>query len=522
LVLSAALNPDASLLAAGIKGGSMMVLEVETGKRRYVRKAHGLNTLNVEFSPSGLRLASAGPDSRICIWSTESGDLERVLGPTQDMPLTLAFGASDDRLTSGHEHGRIRHWNLESGACDWMTSGPISEDAAPDGMMGLALSNDGGLIYGIGSRGVHVRTARLPIPVVLHHSAAEYPYAYDVDFSPSGRHLVSAGWDGTVRIWDVATGQPVVVLPCPASAFWARYSPDGRRLLVSSQQGYYSHRITSWNLSTLRKEGELDANFDHPSGIFVPRSGVVLLGVQAELWLVDPVTLEVRETRPFSPTVRSLALSPDGMSIACGTSDGACTILDSQSLDPLLRMEGHENDVEALAFSPDGERLATGARDATILIWDVRSGEERLKIDSPEGRRLFSIRFTKDGRRILTGSRYPAIRVWDATTGRELLQLAGHDNYVHGLAFSPDGRILASASGDNTVRLWDSRPLAERMAERDRVLAAELAQCGRVERLFELHGSFDGVVDAIEAESSLGPLEKHAAWNVAARFQRQG
>ena len=64
------------------------------------------------------------------------------------------------------------------------------------------------------------------------------------------------------------------------------------------------------------------------------------------------------------------------------------------------------------------------------------------------------------------------------------------------------------------MRLWDARPLKERVEERDRLLDAESAIRSKVERLFSELGTIEKVMAAIEADTALGPLEKHAAWNV--------
>ena len=70
----------------------------------------------------------------------------------------------------------------------------------------LHRTSEGAVVYAIALDGVHVRPAREPLPAVLRHEAGPYPYVYDVKFSPSGRHLASAVWDGAVRIWDTTTG----------------------------------------------------------------------------------------------------------------------------------------------------------------------------------------------------------------------------------------------------------------------------------------------------------------------------
>ena len=110
------------------------------------------------------------------------------------------------------------------------------------------------------------------------------------------------------------------------------------------------------------------------------------------------------------------------------------------------------------------------------------------------------------------------MRIWDAQCGEELLQLQGHEAYIHALALHPEGRILASASGDNTVRIWDSRPMAERLRERDRVLAAEREVLGRVEHLLRDLKDVAEVVERLRTDEGLDPLHRHAAVNVALRL----
>ena len=246
-----------------------------------------------------------------------------------------------------------------------------------------------------------------------------------------------------------------------------------------------------------------------------------MLGSWSELWILDPLTLAVREKKATPSPVWSLALSPDGTRLSYGMQNGSFVILDTQDLEPLCSIEAHAQGIKAMAFSPDGKLLATGGEDDEIRVWDIRSREERLRFDTPGIRDLFSLCFTPNGRRILSGSRHVSIGIWEAQSGLELVRLHGHEDYVHALTFSPDGRILASASGDNTVRLWDARPLAERIEEKDCILAAEHAIRGKVDDLFKELGTIERVMGAIEIDTTLGPLEKHAAWNVVHLSRRK-
>ncbi|MFH2001804.1 MAG: hypothetical protein ABIK28_19125 [Planctomycetota bacterium] len=186
-----------------------------------------------------------------------------------------------------------------------------------------------------------------------------------------------------------------------------------------------------------------------------------------------------------------------------------------KSLEPIISFKAHAKVVSSTVFSPDGKHLATGGEDGEIGVWDVETGDALWTGKRSGANEIYSLCFTSDGRRILSGCRLNSIGVWDAQTGLQLVDLHGHKSYMHGLALSPDGRILVSSSGDNTVRLWDTRPFKDRVEERDRLLAAEHAVSSKVELLFKEHGTIEKVLDAIEADPTLGPLDKHAAWNVA-------
>jgi WD40 repeat protein len=126
---------------------------------------------------------------------------------------------------------------------------------------------------------------------------------------------------------------------------------------------------------------------------------------------------------------------------------------------------GHSNPVRSVAFSPDGKTLASGSSDETVRLWDLAT---RQLLGEPlvgHSNSVLSVAFSPDGKTLASGSFDDTVRLWDLATRQPLGEpLVGHSLVVTSMAFSPDGKTLASGSYDFTVRLWDlatRQPLGE-------------------------------------------------------------
>jgi WD40 repeat protein len=167
--------------------------------------------------------------------------------------------------------------------------------------------------------------------------------------------------------------------------------------------------------------------------------------------------------------VTSVTFSPDGTTLASASGETVSLwdVRRRRRLGPPLT--GHHADVVTLAFSPDGKTLASGSNDPSILgplsgrnqsaiiFWDVERRRQLGKPMTAHGGPVLSLAFSPGGSTLASGSSEKTVILWDVERRRPLsAPMTGHSDSVRSIAFSSDGKTVASASGEETI-LWDVR-----------------------------------------------------------------
>lgn len=153
-------------------------------------------------------------------------------------------------------------------------------------------------------------------------------------------------------------------------------------------------------------------------------------------------------------SILTVALSPNGESLAAGTADGRIGLWLALSGKHVLDLDGHKGRVWSLAFSSDGLTLVSGGEDNFVRVWDIETGN-LLRILQGHTKPIWSVAYDSGSQTIASASEDCTVRVWNAKTGNCLATFDEHSRPVLSVAFSQDGQLLASASEDQTVRVWN-------------------------------------------------------------------
>ncbi|KIK41589.1 hypothetical protein CY34DRAFT_805883 [Suillus luteus UH-Slu-Lm8-n1] len=285
-----------------------------------------------------------------------------------------------------------------------------------------------------------LRTTReaevLPHQIILLHKR---PTVNDVVHIPGGQRIITGTNDGSIRVWDLESGEEIgdrwKVGDYPIAVKSLALSPNGLTLA----SGYKNGTMRLWDIGT---------------------------GKSIINW-----TAHTHE-------IRSVCWSPDGERVMSGSRDGTARVWHGQSgepvlgLNPMINLEC--NSVHTVAYSPDGMKIAAGGEEKNALnIWDARMGELLFTVEFQEersyfilddedstrnsgciGQPIFSLVWALDGKKLICGFQCGWIRIFDTATWQEIAIIDLDRLHVRRVTLFPNNRLLASATMSD-VRLWN-------------------------------------------------------------------
>ncbi|HQR07940.1 MAG TPA: WD40 repeat domain-containing protein [Gemmatales bacterium] len=284
--------------------------------------------------------------------------------------------------------------------------------------------------------------------------------------------LIATGGGRTVRVWDAATGKLLHVLTinqagrsiAPAAV---AFSPDGQMLaaLGSFGQGV----LMVWDLrgGQARQEMQLPQREDYstvmmdmPFLSFTSNNKHLLVKNYSEKAIrhFDLETgMEMRSYQDVSTALTTMAISPDGHSLAAGTEGRQVILWDTRSGQELKRLQ-HDYPLVSLAFSPNGQQLAAMDQDLAPRIWNLATGKELHTL--PARTRSVGIAWSTDGESLYVARQPDQLLTWNLKDQQEKTGAVPRGwvtgpLYLYTTKSNTDGLILGSLGrrGNNASRL---------------------------------------------------------------------
>ena len=228
----------------------------------------------------------------------------------------------------------------------------------------------------------------------------------------------------------------------------------------------------------------------------------------------------------------TLALSPDGRTIACGKEDGSVQRWDTDGEMSKGACMGHSDYVRSISWARSGGHIASGSEDGTILIREAKNGKVEVGPIATGQQMLYSLAYSPLDDRIASGGYNKTICIWDSNTGellvgpikdlgelvtsvvwssdssklysasdkfaRVLDSVSGtelhrfeHNNVLNSVALSPKHNVLACVGYNGVAQLWDTesyQPLGKPLLKKSiRLLCVSFSQDGR----YLAYGGYD-------------------------------
>jgi WD40 repeat protein len=446
-----ALSPDGRMLAVGLgygpDYGALRLCDLSSG-REFGTLNKGKDTVSeLVFSNDGSLLATGNGGKSVGIWDVATQRLPREVTFAANVG-KIAFSSDGKLLACGTWDGTCRLWDL--------------------------------------AQGKEVRQLR-------NEPAGKYSlYAI---FAPNGGPMAVWGYeDASIRLFD-ANGVKEIrrfkqegTARTESGSAWgwlysihASFSPNGKILAIcrNADRTRQGDRIDLWDVGSGKKLHSLvSAGFHGPSLLFFSPDGTKFASAGGNLWGGDNIirvwdVTQGKEILPFTghgSPISSVAISPNGNTVATAGQDGVIHLWERSSGRNLLRIEGQRGRRRQVSFSSDGQRVIQwGTLDpGTLRIWDSRTGQPLTQLE-PQSPEAYWTAVSDSGNTALSveyrsGEKTNSVRLHDLTTGRVIREFAD-------ASWMP---MVLSPAGDKVFRCDGEQALVENVADGKKLMQMKL------------------------------------------------
>ncbi|MBX3245024.1 MAG: WD40 repeat domain-containing protein, partial [Acidobacteria bacterium] len=414
-------TPDGTKLLSASLDSTVRVWDAKTGRLLRLFDSHKETWVrSIDISPDGKLVISAGGNEKILLWELNSGKILAEF-PSHTGAVRVEFTSDGKRfISSSQQDKNVYVWDIKAKKKvlelhkDWEI---LSFAQSPDDQI-LAISPVGDDIY------LHNAKTGQEIAKLEHDG-----WVQGLQFTKDGRTLISAGYDKTLRFWDVASRKELRRIASSvsetSSGAEVSFSGNGRYILYTTYDG----NTNLWDNETLSfkvYDGE-KAKFSNDSSILVTANDDENTHGGLKFW--DPETGGLLAShRSHSHSITRLSFSPDGNFLATSSRDKTIGIWDVKTRELTKMLEGHEAGVEFVTTSSDSKTLASFDSKNIIKTWDAGTGKPLFEFKKDDyGKLVFTgepanlnaIYISPDNTKLFARSMMQ-LALWDINTGAHL------------------------------------------------------------------------------------------------------
>jgi WD40 repeat protein len=436
-VESVAISPNRQFVATGSSDGITRVYIAQNGKLVWASEAQ-INIEFVTFSPDGRRVATRGVEGIACVYDVESGK-EVWRSPKQKDLGAIAFSPDGLYFAIASETNATIVFQTATWREAWRDSGHDANGLAfsPNGKLLATAFFDGKVRVFLAESGQELSEWKKP--------ARRFT---TLAFSPDGKLFGVGGLDDDgAWLVDAASGREVARLDGGAILNSIAFDPNGHFVVTGNSLG--SLRV--FDLPTAREIKRLEFRNAIESAAFSSSGSYLAIASwdnTARLFEV-PTWREVTRVAGWGP-MESVAISADDQHVAIGGWDGATRYFEIPSVRGETRIN-RSHIIAPLVFSGDGRFIAASTVDDEVRIFAAESAEEVSRI--PQQGATATITFSPTSRYIATRSEKDIIDVFDTASGNAISHM--YQKGADSVAFTRDELQLAIGGSGSAVNIYE-------------------------------------------------------------------